>query len=89
MSQEVEPSGECRMPELPKQLLEYSRSPAELLEGHMQELTRDHSTYESRVSFDTFDNKDATDISFTLVSKHKDYAYTRRSRTFLCGTDRR
>lgn len=45
------------------------------------------STYESRVSFDTFDNKDATDISFTLVSKHKDYAYSRRSRTFLCGTD--
>ncbi len=47
----------------------------------------DDSTYESRVSFDTFDNKDATDISFTLVSKHKDYAYSRRSRTFLCGTD--
>lgn len=47
----------------------------------------DGSTYESRVSFDTFDNKDATDISFTLVSKHKDYAYSRRSRTFLCGTD--
>ncbi|CAD6594290.1 MAG: hypothetical protein ASARMPREDX12_008592 [Alectoria sarmentosa] len=45
------------------------------------------STYESRVSFDTFDNKDATDISFTLVSKHKDYAYSRRSRIFLCGTD--
>ena len=47
----------------------------------------DGSTYESRVSFDTFDNKDATDISFTLVSKHKDYVYSRRSRTFLCGTD--
>lgn len=47
----------------------------------------DDSTYESRVSFDTFDNKDATDISFTLVSKHKNYAYSRRSRTFLCGTD--
>lgn len=47
----------------------------------------DGSTYESRVSFDTFDNKDATDISFTLVSKHKNYAYSRRSRTFLCGTD--
>lgn len=45
------------------------------------------STYESRVSFDTFDNKDATDISFTLVSKHKNYNYSRRSRTFLCGTD--
>ena len=47
----------------------------------------DCSTYESRVSFDTFDNKDTTDISFTLVSKHKDYTYSRRSRTFLCGTD--
>ena len=45
------------------------------------------STFESRVSFDTFDNKDATDISFTLVSKHKNYEYSRRSRTFLCGTD--
>ena len=47
----------------------------------------DCSTFESRVSFDTFDNKDATDISFTLVSKHKNYEYSRRSRTFLCGTD--
>ncbi|MCJ1464166.1 hypothetical protein MMC07_002779 [Pseudocyphellaria aurata] len=45
------------------------------------------STYESRVSFDTFDNRDATDYSFTLVSKHKHYAYTPRSRTFLCGAD--
>lgn len=44
-------------------------------------------TYESRVSFDTFDNRDATDFSFTLMSKHKHYAYTPRSRTFLCGTD--
>lgn len=40
------------------------------------------------MSFDTFDNRDATDFSFTLVSKHKHYAYTPRSRTFLCGTDR-
>lgn len=44
-------------------------------------------TYEDRVSFDTFDNRDATDFSFTLISKHKDYVYTPRSRTFLCGTD--
>ncbi|RPA97858.1 adenine nucleotide alpha hydrolases-like protein [Choiromyces venosus 120613-1] len=44
-------------------------------------------TFLKRVSFDTFDNKDATDFSLTLKSKHKDYAYTRRSRTFLCGTD--
>ena len=39
------------------------------------------------MSFDTFDNRDATDFSFTLMSKHKHYAYTPRSRTFLCGTD--
>ncbi|CAZ80128.1 unnamed protein product [Tuber melanosporum] len=44
-------------------------------------------TFLKRVSFDTFDNKDASDFSLTLKSKHKDYAYTRRSRTFLCGTD--
>ncbi|KAI9673400.1 MAG: hypothetical protein M1817_002862 [Caeruleum heppii] len=45
------------------------------------------STFQNRVSFDTFDNKDASDFSLTLNSKHKDYQYTRRSRTFLCGTD--
>jgi Universal stress protein family len=45
------------------------------------------STFQSRVSFDTFDNKDASDFSLTLNSKHKDYTYTRDSRTFLCGTD--
>ncbi|KAI9798938.1 MAG: hypothetical protein M1825_004951 [Sarcosagium campestre] len=44
-------------------------------------------TFENRVSFDTFDNKDASDYSLTLKSKHKDYKYTPRSRTFLCGTD--
>src|SRR5579862_6215472 len=45
------------------------------------------STFQNRVSFDTFDNKDAVDFSLTLSAKHRDYAYTRRSRTFLCGTD--
>ncbi|KAF8466405.1 hypothetical protein BDZ91DRAFT_629105, partial [Kalaharituber pfeilii] len=44
-------------------------------------------TFLKRVSFDTFDNKDATDFSLTLKAKHKDYTYSRRSRTFLCGTD--
>lgn len=39
------------------------------------------------MSFDTFDNRDATDFSLTLNYKHKDFQYTRRSRTFLCGTD--
>ena len=45
------------------------------------------STFLKRVGFDTFDNKDASDFSLTLKAKHKDYNYTRRSRTFLCGTD--
>lgn len=45
------------------------------------------STYQRGVSFDTFDNRDATDFSFTLKYKHKNYQASRRSRTFLCGTD--
>ncbi|OAX81781.1 hypothetical protein ACJ72_03875 [Emergomyces africanus] len=45
------------------------------------------SAYNRGVSFDTFDNRDATDFSLTLNYKHKDYHPTRRSRTFLCGTD--
>ncbi|TPR09757.1 hypothetical protein CAN33_0053065 [Aspergillus niger] len=44
-------------------------------------------TYERGVSFDTFDNPDAADFSLTLNYKHKGYQSTRRSRTFLCGTD--
>ncbi|KAF2153660.1 hypothetical protein K461DRAFT_253707 [Myriangium duriaei CBS 260.36] len=43
--------------------------------------------FKPRVSFDTFDNRDASDFSLTLSRKHKDYAYSKRSRTFLCGTD--
>ncbi|WPH02134.1 adenine nucleotide alpha hydrolases-like protein [Acrodontium crateriforme] len=39
------------------------------------------------VSFDTFKNPSASDFSLTLNRKHKDYEYTKRSRTFLCGTD--
>ncbi|WEW59787.1 hypothetical protein PRK78_005267 [Emydomyces testavorans] len=53
-------------------------------------LTSSHqrsSSYNRGVSFDTFDNRDATDFSLTLNYKHKDYHSTRRSRTFLCGTD--
>jgi len=45
--------------------------------------------FQTRVSFDTFD-KPADFIeesSFTLIAKHKDYEYTKRSRTFLCGFD--
>lgn len=45
------------------------------------------STYQRGVSFDTFDNRDATDFSLTLNYKHRSHQNTRRSRTFLCGTD--
>ncbi|KAL2355516.1 hypothetical protein BJ546DRAFT_973789 [Cryomyces antarcticus] len=44
-------------------------------------------SFKPRVSFDTFDNHDASDFSLTLNRKHKNYEYTKRSRTFLCGTD--
>jgi Universal stress protein family len=44
-------------------------------------------TYKRGVTFDTFDNRDATDYSFTMNYKHKDYQHSRRSRTFLCGAD--
>lgn len=43
--------------------------------------------FTARVSFDTFYNKEASDFSLTLNRKHRDYEYTKRSRTFLCGTD--
>jgi hypothetical protein len=45
------------------------------------------------VSFDTFEIPDKKEEptteppSFTLNSKHKDYEYGKRSRTFLCGLD--
>ena len=44
-------------------------------------------TYQPRVGFDTSENKNVTDFSFTMSSKHKNYKSTARSRTFLCGTD--
>ncbi|KAL4910341.1 hypothetical protein BDW74DRAFT_51013 [Aspergillus multicolor] len=44
-------------------------------------------TYERGVSFDNFDNPDTPDFSLTLNYKHKGYQLSRRSRTFLCGTD--
>lgn len=43
--------------------------------------------YQRGVSFDTFDNRDASTESFTLNYKHCNYEHTPRSRTFLCGTD--
>lgn len=41
------------------------------------------------MSFDTFDRPAdfIEENSFTLITKHKDYEYTKRSRTFLCGLD--
>ena len=47
----------------------------------------DIRTYRPRVGFDTSENKNVTDFSFTMSSKHKNYRSTARSRTFLCGTD--
>ncbi|KAI9729685.1 MAG: hypothetical protein M1834_006634 [Cirrosporium novae-zelandiae] len=44
--------------------------------------------YHARVSFDTFNNRDTPDWSFTLNYTHKDYVPTRRSRTWLCGNDK-
>nr|OQO22751.1 hypothetical protein B0A51_09857 [Rachicladosporium sp. CCFEE 5018] len=40
------------------------------------------------VSFDTFANKEASgDFSLTLNRKHRSFQWTKRSRTFLVGTD--
>jgi Universal stress protein family len=50
-------------------------------------LTTPNSVFEPRVSFDTWERQPKDETSFTLVKKHKDYAYTKRSRTFLCGLD--
>lgn len=43
--------------------------------------------YQMLVSFDTFANKKATDFTLTLRSMHKDYHYSRLTRTILVGTD--
>ncbi|KAK3066333.1 hypothetical protein LTR53_017361, partial [Teratosphaeriaceae sp. CCFEE 6253] len=43
--------------------------------------------FQKGVSFDTFSNPAASDFSLVLNRKHRDYTYTKRSRTFLCGTD--
>ncbi|MCJ1403902.1 hypothetical protein MMC11_007125 [Xylographa trunciseda] len=45
------------------------------------------SSYRSRVSFDTFDNQDAPELSYVLTHKHKDFTSSKHSRLFLCGTD--
>ncbi|KAJ5542468.1 hypothetical protein N7535_004889 [Penicillium sp. DV-2018c] len=80
---------------------EKRRSYGDVLAREQEEKEREHKaaksnrglsppppkSYERGVSFDTFDNFDATDFSLTLNYKHKGYQSTRRSRTFLCGTD--
>ncbi|KAF2458042.1 hypothetical protein BDY21DRAFT_343469 [Lineolata rhizophorae] len=50
---------------------------------------RTRGQFQPRVSFDTFDTRDSLveENSFTLIRKHKDYEYSKRSRTFLCGLD--
>ncbi|KAJ5569826.1 uncharacterized protein N7459_009256 [Penicillium hispanicum] len=76
--------------------LSFSETPVRDLDGEREQrplpISRGPSppppkTYERGVSFDTFDNRDAADFTLTLNYKHKGYQSTRRSRTFLCGTD--
>lgn len=43
--------------------------------------------FEHRVGFDTFSNKNAAQYSLTLRAQHKDYKWSKSSRTFLCGLD--
>jgi hypothetical protein len=52
-------------------------------------LTLHPSVFQPRVSFDTFERQAEfiEENAFTRIVKHKDYEYTRRSRTFLCGYD--
>ncbi|CAG7919680.1 unnamed protein product [Penicillium olsonii] len=86
-----------RSPSTKEKRLSYGDTPTRTAEDREKEhraaqLNRGPSppppkTYERGVSFDTFDNFDATDFSLTLNYKHKGYQSTRRSRTFLCGTD--
>lgn len=45
------------------------------------------STYMTRTSFDTFNNPAVSDPSFTLISKHAGYTYSRHQRVFLVAVD--
>lgn len=45
------------------------------------------SNYQKGISFDTFENRDASTEAFTLNYKHRAYHNNSQSRTFLCGTD--
>ena len=43
--------------------------------------------YSRGVTFDTFQTPDATAEAFSMQYKHHDFAYSPRTRTFICGTD--
>lgn len=43
--------------------------------------------YSRGISFDTFATPDAPAEAFSIQYKHNDFAYTPRTRTFICGTD--
>jgi len=63
-------------------------SPAlDVQENYTANHVTSHSLFTPRVSFDTFEKPTTDIISFSLIKKHKDYEYTKRSRTFLCGLD--
>ena len=84
----VAPSSDTDLPSRPAS----SKQSTASTENHHKPHARSASppppnTYERGVSFDTFDNRDATDFTLTLNYKHKGYQSTRRSRTFLVGTD--
>ncbi|KAL4785792.1 hypothetical protein BJX76DRAFT_161714 [Aspergillus varians] len=86
------PQPESQPPSRPSSTTGRKNSQPDVHEKDLKAHGRTHSpppphTYERGVSFDTFDNPDAADFSLTLNYKHKGYQLTRRSRTFLCGTD--
>lgn len=64
-----------------------SRTTAQLPAGRRLSSPPPPAQFRPSVSFDTFSNPAASDFSLTLNRKHRDYEYTKRSRTFLCGTD--
>lgn len=43
--------------------------------------------YHRGVAFDTFETPDVRAEAFSIQYKHHDFAYSSRTRTFICGTD--
>ncbi|KAI7485142.1 adenine nucleotide alpha hydrolases-like protein [Hortaea werneckii] len=62
-------------------------NPTESARGRRLSSPPPPAKFRPSVGFDTFSNPSASDFSLTLNRKHRDYEYTKRSRTFLCGTD--